>query len=334
MVDLELEKMSKNCENFINLIKLKKLNNLEISKIDKNFISIFGSESEDPGSAEFQETRTNLKFVEPERNPKIKHHKLGTVGTVNGGQSFYITLREGSIDYLDERMTVIGYVEEGIAVVRKLNEIICDHSNCPFNPIRIRHAVILDGGEVRAPDWFPSELPESPEEVVDDFLRVAEDEDDVRVIREREREAKAKAQEVELELLGDLPSADLTPPKNVLFVCKLNPITEDEDLQTVFSRFGRIKNCDIIRDFKTGESLQYAFIEYFDEESCNKAYVSMQNVLIDDRRIKVDFSQSVSKQWNQFRQRQHMKTQSGVKRETSPPRKRDRSRSRDRYSRR
>ena len=54
-------------------------------------------------------------------------------------------------------------------------------------------------------------------------------------------------------------------------------------------------SCEIIRDYKTGDSLQYAFIEFEDADMCEKAYKKMDNVLIDDRRIHVDFSQSVSK---------------------------------------
>merc|ERR1711981_901729 len=84
---------------------------------------------------------------------------------------------------------------------------------------------------------------------------------------------------------------------NVLFVCKLNPVTQDEDLEIIFSRFGEIKSCDIIRDHKSGDSLQYAFIEFEKIEECEKAYLKMDNVLIDERRIHVDFSQSVAKQW-------------------------------------
>ena len=41
--------------------------------------------------------------------------------------------------------------------------------------------------------------------------------------------------------VGDLPDADVAPPENVLFVCKLNPHTTDEDLEIIFSRFGEIK---------------------------------------------------------------------------------------------
>lgn len=53
-----------------------------------------------------------------------------------------------------------------------------------------------------------------------------------------EKEAKARA--TILEMVGDLPSADVAPPENVLFVCKLNPVTTDEDLMIIFSRFGKI----------------------------------------------------------------------------------------------
>jgi peptidyl-prolyl cis-trans isomerase-like 4 len=96
-------------------------------------------------------------------------------------------------------------------------------------------------------------------------------------------------------MMGDLPFAEVKPPENILFVCKLNPVTADEDLELIFGRFGKILSCEVIRDRKTGDSLQYAFIEFEDKASCEAAYFKMQDVLIDDRRIHVDFSQSVSK---------------------------------------
>ena len=69
----------------------------------------------------------------------------------------------------------------------------------------------------------------------------------------------------------------------------------DEDLDLIFSRFGKILSCEVIRDKKTGDSLQYAFIEFENQKDCEQAYFKMQGVLIDDHRIHVDFSQSVSK---------------------------------------
>lgn len=92
-------------------------------------------------------------------------------------------------------------------------------------------------------------------------------------------------------MVGDLPFADVAPPENVLFVCKLNSVTTSEDLELIFSRFGKIYSCEIIRDQKTGDSLQYAFIEFAEREDAERAYLKMDNVLIDDRRIHVDFSQ-------------------------------------------
>jgi peptidyl-prolyl cis-trans isomerase-like 4 len=52
---------------------------------------------------------------------------------------------------------------------------------------------------------------------------------------------------------------------------------------------------EVVRDWKTGQSLQYGFIEFDNITSCEEAYIKMNNVIIDDRRIQVDFSQSVSK---------------------------------------
>lgn len=43
---------------------------------------------------------------------------------------------------------------------------------------------------------------------------------------------------VVLEMIGDLPEADVKPPSNMLFVCKLNPVTTEEDLEIIFSRWG------------------------------------------------------------------------------------------------
>ncbi len=127
------------------------------------------------------------------------------------------------------------------------------------------------------------------------------------------REREARAQALTLEIVGDLPYAEVKPPENVLFVCKLNPVTEgqiidpaattyvslmtfsliDEDLDTIFSRFGPIVSCEVIRDKRTKDSLQYAFIEFENQKDCEQAYFKMQGVLIDDHRIHVDFSQSV-----------------------------------------
>ena len=78
-------------------------------------------------------------------------------------------------------------------------------------------------------------------------FRIAADEDidedeglTERELAERMAEKEAKAQATILEMVGDLPEADMAPPENVLFVCKLNPVTTDDDLEIIFSRFGKV----------------------------------------------------------------------------------------------
>lgn len=45
--------------------------------------------------------------------------------------------------------------------------------------------------------------------------------------------------------------------------CGMLPqVTTEEDLEIIFSRFGKVTSCDVIRDWKTGDSLCYAFIGF------------------------------------------------------------------------
>ena len=152
------------------------------------------------------------------------------------------------------------------------------------------------------------------EQVKENEISEEIDEEAAEAVREKtRREREARAQALTLEIVGDLHYAEVKPPENVLFVCKLNPVTEgqtihpsesmhrslteprsiDEDLDTIFSRFGPIVSCEVIRDKRTKDSLQYAFIEFENQKDCEQAYFKMQGVLIDDHRIHVDFSQSV-----------------------------------------
>merc|ERR1712137_1148627 len=114
-------------------------------------------------------------------------------------------------------------------------------------------------------------------------------------IAEHQRLRKEEVNKEVLNLLGDIADKDEAPPENVLFICKLNPITEEEDLELIFSQFGKVIGCEIIKDYVTGDSLCFGFIEFQEKESCEKAFLKMDNVLIDDRRVHVDFSQSTSR---------------------------------------
>ena len=50
-----------------------------------------------------------------------------------------------------------------------------------------------------------------------------------------------------LEMMQDIPDADMKLPENILFICKLNPCTTEDYLELIFSRFGGIKSCEVVR---------------------------------------------------------------------------------------
>ena len=125
----------------------------------------------------------------------------------------------------------------------------------------------------------PSSPPTRAPDAFGDHVRIGDDEDPLAELPEEEaekqrREAAAAASALTLEMVGDLPFANVRPPENVLFVCKLNSVTRDEDLELIFSRFGTIMSCQVIREKRTGESLQYAFIEFDKREDAEQ--VSMK----------------------------------------------------------
>lgn len=192
----------------------------------------------------------------------------------------------------------------------KINDCYLDDSGRPLQDIRIKHTYILDDPYPDPPGFIaPESSPERAkpsEEIVEERIPAEidwEHEDEGKNPEEIEKEItkkEAKTNAVVLEMIGDIPDAEVKPPENVLFVCKLNPLTQEEDLELIFSRFGKVKSADIIKDYKTGDSLNYGFIEFETEEACNEAFFKMDNVVIDDRRIHVDFSQSVSRLWRDF----------------------------------
>lgn len=220
--------------------------------------------------------------------------------TREAGSQFLITLGD-NLDYLDGKAAPFGRVVEGFDTLENINTAFIDQNGRPLKDIRIRHTIVLDEGEIPDPPGFvePTASPiPTPAQLA--TVRIADDENleptmDEAAIEKLRREREARAQALTLEMVGDLPFAEVAPPENVLFVCKLNPVTRDEDLELIFSRFGTIFSCEVIRDKRTGDSLQYAFVEFAEKSMCEMAYHKMQNVLIDDHRIHVDFSQSVSR---------------------------------------
>ncbi|KAK9684126.1 hypothetical protein RND81_10G188000 [Saponaria officinalis] len=320
VIDLFTDRCPLTCKNFLKLCKIKYYNGCLFHTVQKDFTAQTGDPT---GSGSGGDSiykfiyGDQARFFKDEIHPDLKHLKMGTVAMASGGENlnasqFYLTLRD-DLDYLDEKHTVFGEVAEGHDTLMRINEAYVDDNGRPFKNIRIKHTYVLDDPFEDPPQLaglIPDASPEGkPKEEVVDEVRLEDDwvPMDAQLAPEELEEAirtkEAHSRAVVLETIGDLPVADVKPPENVLFVCKLNPVTEDEDLHTIFSRFGIVTSAEVIRDYKTGDSLCYAFIEFEDKDACERAYFKMDNALIDDRRIHVDFSQSVSKLWNQFRRK-------------------------------
>jgi peptidyl-prolyl cis-trans isomerase-like 4 len=302
--------------SFLKLCKVKYYNFAPVHSVQPNF-SFQTGDPIGPGAAESDGGRSlwglldpAKKTFAPEFRPKLKHAEMGTVSMATApnpddpderlaGSQFMVTLGP-NIDFLDGKAAIFGTVVEGFDTLEKINTAYIDDKGQPLKDIRLLHTVVLDD-----PYPDPVGLVEPPESPVPSAAQLAtvrvahdenvEQENDPEALERVRREREARAQALTLEMVGDLPFAEVAPPENVLFICKLNPVTLDEDLELIFSRFGKILSCEVIRDKKTGDSLQYAFIEYTNQKDCEQAYFKMDGVLIDDHRIHVDFSQSVSK---------------------------------------
>ena len=345
VVDLFTEDAPKASFNFLKLCKLNYYAYSIFLRCEANFLLQGGDPSNTGKGGESIWQLLNplpsdrsLRFFKDEIDVKKRKHELrGTLSMAAAGKDknasqFFITLAD-DLDFLDGTCTIFGQLTSYTSKKREgdskdistadteeffdyfNNEAFCDEGNRPFQDVFIIKTVVLSD-PFPDPEGFDKLRVISSSEPTEAFLKnkrigAHESLDDFRGKSEEEieaelRERAAKSNALVLEIIGDLPSADVKPPENVLFVCKLNPITQSDDLKMIFSRFGAIASCEVIRDRDTGASLGYAFIEFEEKAACEQAYLKMDNVLIDDRRVKVDFSQSVSKlhkQWEDRRRR-------------------------------
>ena len=321
VIDLYVDEAPIACENFLKLCKIKYYNGCLLFSVLHNYLVQTGDPT---GTGKggisvygLLQNNNKKKDVFDDEITKRKIDRVGLVCMAHGSlensnrSQFFITLRGEDLDHLEGKHTIFGEIAEGLNILQKINELYCDDDGRPYQDVRIKHTHVLDDpfpdpeGLVIPPGSPTREYPmeESITRRIPYEDEIEEDKQKEAELTESIRRKEAKSRAIVLEMVGDIPDAEMKPPAEVLFVCKLNAVTTDADLELIFSKYGKIKCCEIIRDQKTGDSLNYAFIEYENEESCVRAYEKMNNVLIDDRRIKVDFSQSVSKLWNKFAQR-------------------------------
>lgn len=73
-----------------------------------------------------------------------------------------------------------------------------------------------------------------------------------------------------------------------IYVGNLSPQVKEEDLQTLFSEFGKVDSVKIIRDMFTSESKGFGFIEMKDNAGAQKAIESLNTQELKGKKITVN----------------------------------------------
>ena len=72
-----------------------------------------------------------------------------------------------------------------------------------------------------------------------------------------------------------------------MYVSNLSFHTTDEDLNTLFSKYGAVTSAKVITDRETGRSRGFGFVEMASDEESNKAIAELNNKEIEGRAMSV-----------------------------------------------
>jgi peptidyl-prolyl cis-trans isomerase-like 4 len=314
VIDLYVKECPLTCKNFLKLCKIDYYNNCLFHNIQPDFLVQTGNRE----NKEMCHTSIygllygeQNRFFDDEIRPTLKHIKKGTVSMASitknsNGSTFFITLSNFPLASLDFKHTVFGKISKGFDTLERINESSINMKGVPLKNIMIKQTLIMNDPYPDLPGTFKNSIMSSLKSTsstksIEDYWMPQYDLRSKEEINDEIFENESRSRAILLEMVGDIPSAEIRPPKNVLFICNLNSVTTEWDLEVIFCQFGKVLTCEIIRDWKNGESLKYGFIEFDNSIVCEIAYFKMNNVVIDERRVKVDFSQSVATLWKRLK---------------------------------
>lgn len=209
--------------------------------------------------------------LEGPNSPKEEPAPPGSVELLSCDEHFQFRILLGQ----NPAKNVIGKVAEGFDVL--------DNVNKSDGKLKILHSHVVHDPFLMKVDSLgirKKETDFSPEQIRK-LLRGSRDSDD----------DKVSVEALALELLGDLSHYKVEPSPRTLFVAKLNPVTTENSLEVIFSRFGPVKKVNILK----GKKSPYAFVEFDSQDSAESAYTQLHdNCTIDGHQVVVDFSQSTS----------------------------------------
>lgn len=85
------------------------------------------------------------------------------------------------------------------------------------------------------------------------------------------------------------PHTSSTDPTRTLFIGRLNKNSREPDLEQAFAEYGKVISVRVVRDFVTGHSKRYGFLEYDSEKACLAAIRALNRQNFQGSEIIVDF---------------------------------------------
>jgi len=109
-----------------------------------------------------------------------------------------------------------------------------------------------------------------------------------------------------------------TAPKPSLFVRNVSTRLDTDGLYDAFTKFGKIKDIYLPRDYYTGTPRGFGFVEFFDFRDAEDAQHEMDGRLLDGKALEITFAQSDRRSSSEMRAKDQP-----PRRDRSPGRRRD-----------
>ncbi|KAG6976884.1 hypothetical protein JG688_00000903 [Phytophthora aleatoria] len=115
-----------------------------------------------------------------------------------------------------------------------------------------------------------------------------EDKKSPRVSDNEERETSRRSRSRSPAPKAPAAPADVVNPGNNLYVANLATRVGQQDLQELFSKFGRVDKCEVIVDPVTKESRGFGFVTFEDVRDAEDAVKELNNQEVQGRKIRVE----------------------------------------------
>jgi cyclophilin family peptidyl-prolyl cis-trans isomerase len=159
-VQLYKDKAPLTVENFVQLAKEGKYDNVPFHRVIKDFMVQGGDFMNKNGTgghaAKFHEglgvSDVKETWLVPDEFHEDLKHVYGAISMANrgpdtGGSQFFIVNKKDGTDWLDGKHSVFGKVIEGMDVVEKISDVEVDGNDAPIDPVQIKKITIDESGE-------------------------------------------------------------------------------------------------------------------------------------------------------------------------------------------